>query len=72
MQEFIELQSQTVTQYTYLCELHFIKQVNVGVKSQVPYIGYTFGHAFVYMVDPGWLEMDQKWYVNYKSMFMSK
>ena len=29
---------------TYLCKLHF-KQLNEGVKSQVPYIGYTFGHA---------------------------
>ena len=48
MHKFRELQSQTDlvwTQNTYLCKLHFIKQLNEGVKSQVPYIGHTFGHA---------------------------
>ena len=48
MHEFRELQSQTDlvgTQNTYLCKLHFIKQLNEGVKSQVPCIGHTFGHA---------------------------
>ena len=39
MHEFRELQSQTdlvETQNTYLCKVHFIKQLNEGVKSQVP------------------------------------
>ena len=48
MHKFRELQSQTDlvgTQNTYLCKLHSIKQLNEGVKSQVPYIGHTFGHA---------------------------
>ena len=43
MHEFRELKSQTDlvgTQNTYLCKLHFIKQLNEGVKSQVPYIAY--------------------------------
>mgnify|MGYP003683396177 CR=1 FL=1 len=60
MQEFGELQSQTDlvgTQNTYLCKLHFIKQLNEGVKSQVPYIGHTFGHAqHVCLHDWRWIE----------------
>ena len=48
MHEFRELQSQTDlvgSQNTYLCKLNFIKQLNEGVKSQVPYKGHTLGHA---------------------------
>ena len=43
-----EIHSQTDlvgTQNTYICILHFIKQLNEAVKSQVPYIGHTFGQA---------------------------
>ena len=39
MHEFRELQSQTdlvETQNTYLWKLHFIKQLNEGVKFQIP------------------------------------
>ena len=48
MHEFRELQSQTDlvgTQNTYLCKLHFIKQLNKSVKSQVSNIGHTCCHA---------------------------
>ena len=40
MHEFRELQSQTYlveTRNTYLCKLHFMKQLNEDIKSQVPY-----------------------------------
>ena len=62
MREFRELQSQTDlvgTQNTYLCKFHFIKQLNEGVKSQVPYIGHTLCHAqHVCLHDRGWIETD--------------
>ena len=64
MHEFGELQSQTDlvgSQNTHLCKLHFIKQLNEGVRSQV-----------AYMMDPVWLEMDQKWNINYKSTRVDK
>ena len=49
MQKFWELQftkSYRLSRNTntYVCKLHF-KQLNEGVKSKVPYIGYTFSHA---------------------------
>ena len=48
MHEFRELQSQSDllwTHNTYLCKLHFIKQLNEGLKSLVACIGHTFCHA---------------------------
>ena len=48
MHEFRELHGLTDlvgTQNIYLCKLHFIKQLNEGIKSQVAYIGHTFCHA---------------------------
>ena len=48
MYEFRWLLSQSDlvgTQNTYHCKLHFIKQLNEGVKSLVACIGHTFCHA---------------------------
>ena len=60
MHEFKELQSQADlvgTQNTYLCKLHFLKQINEGVKSQVPYIGHTFNHGqHIFLYDWRWIE----------------
>ena len=66
MHEFRELQSQTDlvgTQNTYLCKLHFIKQLNEGVKSQVPYRSHIWSCAARLFT---WQGVDRNWYVNYK------
>ena len=67
MHKYRELQSQTdlvETQNTYHCKLHFIKQLNEGVKSQIPYIGHTFGHKCAARLFTWWIQFDWRWIEN--------